>query len=259
MTPQERDLVNGLLERLANAPPQQKDPEAEGLIRAALQRNPDAAYLLVQSVLIQDFALQEAQKRITTLEAEAAAPARPQGNTASFLPQGPWSNRATPAPQVPQAAAPMGSPTGAPPARGGWGGAVPPAGPQAYGQPQAFGQPPQQGPSFLRQAATMAAGVAGGALLFQGIQSLFSGHSMLGGVANAAGMPGEVINETVNNYYGDQPPVPEERPDFANQADQGNQWGDQGGGADQGYQDAGYDDQGGGDFGGDFGDDSGYA
>lgn len=259
MTPQERDLVNGLLERLANAPPQQKDPEAEGLIRAALQRNPDAAYLLVQSVLIQDFALQEAQKRITTLEAEAAAPARPQGNTASFLPQGPWSNRAAPAPQAPQAAAPMGSPMGAPPARGGWGGAVPPAGPQAYGQPQAFGQPPQQGPSFLRQAATMAAGVAGGALLFQGIQSLFSGHSMLGGVANAAGMPGEVINETVNNYYGDQPPVPEERPDFGNQADQGNQWGDQGGGADQGYQDAGYDDQGGGDFGGDFGDDSGYA
>jgi hypothetical protein len=157
----------------------------------------------------------------------------------------------------------MNAPMGAP-GRGGWGGgAVPPAGPQAYGQP-AYGQPPQQqGPSFLRQAATMAAGVAGGALLFQGIQSLFSGHSMFGGVANAATMPGEVINETVNNYYGDQPPVPQERPDFSDQSaqsDQGN-WGDQGGGADQGYQDAGYDDQGGGgsDFGGDFGDDSGYA
>lgn len=240
MTPQERDLVTGLLDRLASAPPQQKDPEAEALIRAAVQRNPDAAYLLVQSTLVQDFALQEAQKRISDLEAQVAAARPPAGNTASFLPQGPWSNRAA-------APAPMGA---APPARPGWaGGAVPSAGPQAFGQ-QGYGQP-QQGPSFLRQAATMAAGVAGGALLFQGIQSLFSGHSMLGGVANAATMPGEVINETVNNYYGDQPPVPQERPDF----------GDQGGGADQGYQDAGYDDQGGGDgdFGGDFGDDSGYA
>lgn len=253
MTPQERDLVQGLLDRLASAPPQQKDPEAEALIRAAVQRNPDAAYLLVQSTIVQDFALQEAQKRITDLEAQVAAARAPAGNTASFLPQGPWSNRAAVAPPPPTpAAAPMGAPT-----RPGWGGgAVPPAGPQAYGQ-QPYAQP-QQGPSFLRQAATMAAGVAGGALLFQGIQSLFSGHSMLGGVANAAGMPGEVINETVNNYYGDQPPVPQERPDFGNQPDQG-AWGDQGGGADQGFQDAGYDDQGGGDFGGDFGDDSGYA
>ncbi len=241
MTPQERDLVQGLLDRLASAPPQQKDPEAEALIRAAIQRNPDAAYLLVQSTLVQDFALQEAQKRIADLEAQVARARPPAGNTASFLPQGPWSNRAAAAPPPP-AAAPMGAPGG------GQG-----FGPQGYGQQQGYGQPPQQqGPSFLRQAATMAAGVAGGALLFQGIQSLFSGHSMFGGAANAATMPGEVINETVNNYYGDQPPVPQERPDFGNQPDQG-------GGADQGYQDAGYDDQGGGDFGGDFGDDSGYA
>lgn len=258
MTPQERDLVQGLLDRLASAPPQQKDPEAEALIRAAVQRNPDAAYLLVQSTIVQDFALQEAQKRISDLEAQVAAAQAtsvraPAGNTASFLPQGPWSNRAAapPPPPTPETAT-MGAP-----ARPGWGvGAVPPAPPPAYGQ-QAYAQP-QQGPSFLRQTATMAAGVAGGALLFQGIQSLFSGHSMFGGVANAAGMPGEVINETVNNYYGDQPPVPQERPDPGNQPDQA-AWGDQGGGVDQGYQDAGYDDQGGGDFGGDFGDDSGYA
>lgn len=82
MTPQERDLVQGLLDRLASAPPQQKDPEAEALIRAAVQRNPDAAYLLVQSTIVQDFALQEAQKRISDLEAQVAAAARaPAGNT----------------------------------------------------------------------------------------------------------------------------------------------------------------------------------
>ena len=39
-------------------------------------------------------------------------------------------------------------------------------------------QPSQTG-DFLRGAATTAAGVAGGALLFQGINSLFSGHGGL--------------------------------------------------------------------------------
>jgi uncharacterized protein len=32
------------------------------------------------------------------------------------------------------------------------------------------------GSGFLRQAATTAAGIAGGALLFQGIESLFGPH-----------------------------------------------------------------------------------
>jgi hypothetical protein len=60
---------------------------------------------------------------------------------------------------------------------------------------------------FLRQAATTAAGIAGGALLFEGIQSLF-GHQAYGGAYG--GMLGGVpmqpgLSETViNNYYGDQ-------------------------------------------------------
>ena len=62
------------------------------------------------------------------------------------------------------------------------------------------------GSGFLRQAAMTAAGVAGGALLFQGIQSLFGPH--YGNVL--AGMPMQPgISETViNNYYGDQPGDP---------------------------------------------------
>jgi hypothetical protein len=42
---------------------------------------------------------------------------------------------------------------------------------------------PSQTSGFLRNAASTAAGVAGGALLFQGINSLFSGHhgGLLGG------------------------------------------------------------------------------
>ena len=55
---------------------------------------------------------------------------------------------------------------------------------------------------FLRQAATTAAGIAGGALLFEGISSLFGPHygsSMFGGLQPQPGI-GETV---INNYYND--------------------------------------------------------
>lgn len=56
------------------------------------------------------------------------------------------------------------------------------------------------GGGFLRSAAATAAGVAGGALLFQGIESLF-GHHYAGDLMGAGMTPG--LGETVvNNYYG---------------------------------------------------------
>ncbi len=56
-------------------------------------------------------------------------------------------------------------------------------------------QPAQTG-SFLRGAAQTAAGVAGGALLFQGINSLFSGHSGLAGGALAGTLPQDSLSAT---------------------------------------------------------------
>ena len=57
------------------------------------------------------------------------------------------------------------------------------------------------GGGFLRSAAATAAGVAGGALLFQGISSLFGNH-YAGGLMSGGMTPG--LGETVvNNYYGD--------------------------------------------------------
>ena len=60
---------------------------------------------------------------------------------------------------------------------------------------------PGSGSGFLRAAAATALGVAGGQLLFQGIESLF-GHPA---GAVFAGQPLQpAISETVtNNYYGD--------------------------------------------------------
>ena len=54
MEPQERDLLTTLLARLKNTANQPKDPEADGLIRQAMTEQPDAPYLLAQTVLIQD-------------------------------------------------------------------------------------------------------------------------------------------------------------------------------------------------------------
>lgn len=195
MTPQERDLITALLARLQQAANRPRDPEADALIRQAMKDQPDAPYLLVQTVLIQDMSLSEAQRRITELERElAATKAAPAAASTSFLgdagrgapPAGPWSRPApAPGPVWTQSAAsppPQQSAMMAPPALSPW-------------------AAPGASSGFLQQAVATAAGVAGGALLFEGIQSMFGPHyaPMLGGMPVQPG-----INETViNNYYGD--------------------------------------------------------
>ena len=59
---------------------------------------------------------------------------------------------------------------------------------------------PAASSGFLRQAATTAAGIAGGALLFEGISSMFGPHygsGFLGGMPSQPGL-GETV---INNYY----------------------------------------------------------
>src|SRR5260370_33799792 len=88
MTPQERDLVTALLDRLKQQGNQPKDTEADALIRRAMAEQPDAPYYLAQTVLIQDMALRNAESRIAELErqlAEAKAAPAPQQQPASFL------------------------------------------------------------------------------------------------------------------------------------------------------------------------------
>ena len=206
MTPQEKDLLTTLLDRLKNAPRQDKDPEADALIRQATASQSDLPYYLVQTVLIQDLSLHQAQQRISDLEkqlAEAQQAAKPSAT--SFL-GGLFGHQPS-------------APSNAPPPAGPWTrspqvAAAPPA--QPYAQPvyqpqqQGYGQPAgggllgggAGGGGFLRSAAATAAGVAGGALLFQGISSLFGNH-YAGGLMGASMTPG--LGETVvNNYYGNE-------------------------------------------------------
>jgi uncharacterized protein len=202
MTPQERDLVTALLSRLEQhgAPP--KDPEADALIGRAMAEQPDAPYYLVQTVLVQDMALRNAESRIAELERQlaqaraASAPqAQPQGSFLGGTGRGSVPSAGTWTRSPPPSAAPapvwsQSSGTSAP------GAAAAPA----AGAPTLT---PGAGSGFLRQAATTAAGIAGGALLFQGIQSLLGPHYGGGFLSGMPTQPG--ISETVNNYYSEDP------------------------------------------------------
>src|SRR5207248_2376745 len=72
MTPQESDLITTLLARLKSTAGQPKDPDADRLIRQAMVQMPDAPYYLVQTVLIQDLSLHQAEARIAELEKQVS-------------------------------------------------------------------------------------------------------------------------------------------------------------------------------------------
>ena len=159
MQGQERDMINGLFGRIQQFETQPRDPEAEALISGSVARQPAAPYLLVQTVLVQEQALKAAQERIAELEAKVnAAPAAATSFLGSAPKISPWGSQAA---GTTPARAP--SPTAAPATRSPLQAAVAaPATPAGGG--------------FLRTAMMTAAGVAGGALLFEGIRGLMGNN-----------------------------------------------------------------------------------
>lgn len=183
MTPEERTMITALFDRLKAAEGTPKDADADALIRERLGIQPGAGYLMTQTILVQEHGLELAQQRIAELEKElAAAKSAPSAQPTSFLGGlGPWGKRAagpeTAGSQSAGGQSAGGQSTGPSPWRRN---PEPPAYQQpAYQQPGMPQQPYQPqaaaGPSFMRTAMTTAAGVAGGALLFHGMQSLFAG------------------------------------------------------------------------------------
>jgi uncharacterized protein len=201
MVPQERDLITTLLARLKDFAGQPKDPEADVLIRQAMMEQPDASYYLVQTVLIQDLSLHQAQNRIAELEkqlADAQAAAKPP---TSFL----GNLFGTGQPASPAASS---VPSAGPWVRGPQVAAAPPQ--QGYAQPQQgyapagggmMGGGMMGGGGFLRSAAATAAGIAGGALLFEGISSMF-GHGYANSLSGGMGMTSGLGETVINNNYG---------------------------------------------------------
>jgi uncharacterized protein len=193
MTPEERQLITGLFDRMRGYPLAEKDGEAEALISQQVASLRDAPYMLVQSVLVQEHALEQAEARMRELEEQvrdlqsAAKPEQPSGS-GSFL--GGLFGGGRPA---------------AEPARGGT--SVPPIGsratPSVYDNrqgwgPQAPGQQPggpfaqaaqPGGGGFLRSAMTTAAGVAGGVLAANAISNMLGSHGAHASTPGANSQP----------------------------------------------------------------------
>jgi uncharacterized protein len=222
MTPEERNLIENLFDRLRQADVNSKDPEAGQLIHAKTAALPSAPYLLTQAVIVQEHALTNAQAQIAELEnrlAAATKSAQPAGGEGFFsgvskLFGGSRPTRPAapePAPQYQQVPE-----TGVVPAP------IPATAPQNIPYPSTATLSPSAGGDFLKSALATAAGVAGGAALFQGIESLI-GHNA-GAFGPALGERGfypeggntEIIE---NNYYnappGGETERAEDQPDVA--------------------------------------------
>lgn len=187
MTPEEQQMIDGLIERVRNTPVVDKDLDAERYIQQGLAGSADALYILTQTVLVQQYGLNQAQQQIQQLQAalEEAHQHVQQGGGASFLSKifggGPSATQQPPY-------QPVNNPSYAPP----------PYAPQyapAYTQPMPY--PPATGGGFLRGALQTAAGVAMGEMAFESMESLFHGF---GGGPYGYGHPNETV---VNNYYDD--------------------------------------------------------
>ncbi len=196
----ERQMIADLFERMRSVQNLDKDGDAEAFIHQSMRQNGDSPYLLVQSVLAQEVALQEAGKRIEELEAQRAGSGASGGRQsagfaggAAAVPTGsaaPWE---APSDASSTAAGVWGAPPSGPAANTAAASAVPAAGvarsssvPAAGAASRARrddgGAPSQRGRGgggggFMAQAMTTAAGVAGGMLLANSIGSLFGGSS----------------------------------------------------------------------------------
>ena len=198
MTPQERQLVDDLFERLSKMESTPRDPDAAASIAQGLRSAPNAIYPLVQTVLLQDEALKRANSRIQELESQGAPQ---QGQGGGFLDtmrgamlgqgQGGGSVPNVPPPDVGrrpvwnsgQVLQQSGQYDAGHYDQGGQG---QPGYGQPYGGPQApggmmgggmmgGGMGGGGGGSFLGTAAAAAAGVVGGSLLLGSIRSMIGG------------------------------------------------------------------------------------
>ena len=201
MTPQERQLVDDLFDRLAQLENAPRDPDAIAAITDGLRKAPSAVYALVQTVLLQDEALKRANAHIQELE-QAHAPEQTQsggfldsmrdtifgssGQRGSVPNVPPPSSRPVwNSGQVLQQAQPYDH---GPYDQGSYGqgsygqGSY---GQGSYGQSYGAQQPPfGGGGSFLGTAAATAAGMVGGSLLLNGIRSMMGGsHQAFGNTA----------------------------------------------------------------------------
>jgi hypothetical protein len=195
MTPQERQLVDELFDRLSKMEGAPRDSDAAAAIAQGLRIAPNAIYPLVQTVLVQDEALRRANDRIQELEAQSAPQqnqgggfldtmrgalfgqgqsqgGQSQGSVPNVRPPDVGSRPVWNSGQVLQQAGQYDQGGYGQRDQGGYG--------QSYGGPQApgggmMGGMGGGGGSFLGTAAATAAGMVGGSLLLNSIRGMMGG------------------------------------------------------------------------------------
>ena len=179
MTPQERHHLTHFLKQLGAAGLPEKNVEADAMIRDAFADQPNAAYLLVQRNMLLEQALNNAKAQIAALQRQLEESREMARNNQPI--SNPWGHTQFPAP--------VANP-------------VPGAG--DYQMPRAIPATNRagDGPGFLGNIASTAAGVVAGSFLFQGIENLLGHHSP--GVPSAMHPTNEFPTEQtiINNYYG---------------------------------------------------------
>jgi len=209
VTPQEQELLTSLTQKINQTQLQEKDPDAENLLGRELDANPDAVYILAQTVLVQNIALDQAKAQIAQLQQQLQQARQQPAHATSFLGRLLGDKDPQPAPPPPPPYQPVQQ-------------YAPPVQPQYQYGPPPPQYPPQQQyvpvqsaqPSFLRGAMQTAAGVAAGALAFEGVESILhgfghgGGYGMggmgMGGMGMGGGFERPVEETVINNYY-DEP------------------------------------------------------
>lgn len=268
MTPEERQLLAGLFDRVKNAAGGERDKEAEEFIASAMKDSPHAGYVLSQAVIVQEEALKAAAAKIEELEgqvqeleeqAQNAAPAGGGGflggigkslfggdqREESRRPSGPSGDRsfgqrsAAPSSRGSGISVPSrpGGPEGGPPGGSPWSHQrnAAPAAEQSGG-----------GNSFLKGALGAAAGVAGGVLLANAIGGLMSGNNNPLGIGGAKAAESKDASDKSSGddweddkssgddweddkSSGDDWEDDDEGDDWDDEDDDGDDWGDDGG------------------------------
>ena len=197
LTPEERQAINDLFDRMRANGLAEKDSEAEALINQLIRRTPDSAYMLVQSVLIQEGQIaeyegymDEQEARIKELEAQlgGGGPPAQRGSGGGFLGGGrraaappprdsyrDQDDRSSGMPSIGSRSGPSAYESSRPEPAGAWRGRGEPPSDGRRGSPMAEPAQAGGGGGFLRTAAAMAAGVAGGALLSNTLGGMFGG------------------------------------------------------------------------------------
>ena len=194
MTPDERNLITGLFDRMRSQGAIEKEYEAEALINTQVRQIPDSAYMLVQSVLVQEQALNATSQRVQQLEArvrelEAAGSRGAQPSSGGSFLGGLFGGNRAGATSVPTSrpAASAGGP---------WGQPAQPQYQQPMQQAPMQAAPARAGGGFMAQAMTTAAGVAGGMLAANAISNMLGGHH---GHQGASGVDQSAADATQDN------------------------------------------------------------